>query len=681
MKTVGLVQINQSFSGQGYFPYSVGLLEAHARAHLTNPDSVRFLMPMFRRVALDEAVERLADADVLALSLYVWNFKYSMELARRFKQRRPDAIIVVGGPHVPDDISVLYKHNHADRGTDKVGLIGFGSRRRDRTEQFLIDYPFVDVAVHGEGERVFTAILEQPDRWQSVPSISFLSGGRLQRNPRIERLKTLDEIPSPYLSGVFERLIEANPDHQWIAMWETNRGCPFSCTFCDWGSAVAAKVNKWEEARLYREVDWFADHRVEFVFCADANFGILPRDIHLATYFAETKRRTGYPVALSVQSTKNAENRSFEVQKILQDAGLNKGVVVSMQSLDEQTLKDIKRANISLESFKNLQRRFTEAGVETMTDLILGLPGETYTSFVSGVSRLIEFGQHNRIQFNNLAILPNAEMGDPAYQARYAMEVVTSRIINIHGEKEESEIGEEQELVIATNTMDRRDWVRARTFAWTTAFLHFDKILQIPLIMAREIGGVPYRDMLVFFADGEFDTSRYPTLAGMHDFFVGKARDIQQGGEEYCYSAQWLGIWWPADEFLLIDFVTRERLGLFYDETARCLEEFLAGAGADMPPGLLQDAVALNRALLKVPFQTEDLEVITSYNVWEVYRAAVRGEKVPLEHGPRLHRIDRTSRRWHSWEQWCREVVWYGNKKGAYLYGNQVVGPELAGHY
>src|SRR6185437_455091 len=97
----------------------------------------------------------------------------------------------------------------------------------------------------------------------------------------------------------------------------------------------------------------------------------------------------------------------------------------------------IKRQNISSASFEELQRRFSRDGVETYSDLILGLPEETYESFAEGVSRVIENGQHNRIQFNNLSILPNAEMGDPEYQRKFGMVTVESKIINIHGERVE----------------------------------------------------------------------------------------------------------------------------------------------------------------------------------------------------------------------------------------------------
>ena len=254
----------------------------------------------------------------------------------------------------------------------------------------------------------------------------------------------------------------ANPDESWIGLWETNRGCPFRCTFCDWGSATAAKVTKFGEERLFREVDWFAEKKIEYIFCCDANFGIQKRDVDIANYVADVKKTTGYPVALSVQNTKNATERAYQTQKILSDAGLNKGVALSMQSVDMTTLEAIKRDNISLGTYMELQRRFTSDKVETYSDLILGLPGETYESFVEGVDQLIENGQHNRIQFNNLSILPNAEMGDPAYQAKYGMVTVESKIINIHGERIEldDDVPEVQDLVIATAAMPLADWRR-----------------------------------------------------------------------------------------------------------------------------------------------------------------------------------------------------------------------------
>jgi hypothetical protein len=501
------------------------------------------------------------------------------------------------------------------------------------------------------------------------------------RTAKAPRLGDLSRVPSPYLDGVFDPLIAAFPQEHWIGLWETNRGCPFACTFCDWGSAVQSKVHQFDLERLHRELEWFADRHIEFVFCCDANFGILPRDIEIATYAAELKRRRGYPHALSVQSTKNATERAYTVQKILSDAGLNKGVAVALQSINPTTLINIKRSNISTETYQELQRRFTRDEVETYTDLILGLPGDTYDSFAENVSAIIANGQHNRIQFNNLSILPNAEMGDPAYQRRFGMKTVESAIINIHGSLAalENETSETQQLVMATASMPEEDWVRVRALAWTAGLLHFDKILQIPFVLLHQQTGITYRELLEAFSSGS--RRAYPILDEIRTFFLETARQIQAGGPEYCRSEEWLNIWWPADEYVLIELCTARQLGDFYREAEALLDALLAARGLSMPPGLLREAVDLNRALIKLPFMTDDLEIGASYNIWEYYQAVLTGRDLRLEAVPTLYRIDRTSRKWSSWDEWCREVVWYGNKKGAYLYGNEPVGPQLAGHF
>ena len=85
--------------------------------------------------------------------------------------------------------------------------------------------------------------------------------------------------------------------------------------------------------------------------------------------------------------------------------------------------------------------------------------------------------------------------------------------------------------------------------------------------------------------------------------------------------------------------------------------------------------------MIKQPFQTQDLELEASYNQWEFYQSALAGAKIPIEQASNTYHIDRTSVKWASWDDWCREVIWYGNKTGAYLYGNKTAEPQLAGHF
>ena len=652
---IGLVQINSSFSGQNYLPYSIALLQSYFEEHAKDPDRYVFLPSIYKRMRIDDSVERLRGADIVGFSTYVWNGQISLEIARRLKADHPEKLVVFGGPHVPD-----------------------------HPEKFLRENPFVDIVIHNEGEARFLDLVESyPNNdWSNLPSASYIDAdGQFVSNPAGPRFRDLDSVPSPFLNGIFDRLLSENPDEKWIGLWETNRGCPFRCTFCDWGSATAAKVTKFGIDRLYEEVDWFARNKIEYIFCCDANFGIQKRDVDIAEYVAKVKAECGYPNALSVQNTKNATERAYLTQKILSDAGLNKGVALSMQSVDMSTLEAIKRDNISLDTYMELQRRFTKDKVETYSDLILGLPGETYESFVRGVDTLLENGQHNRIQFNNLSILPNAEMGDLAYQEKHGMETVTSKIINIHGERVEldDDVDEIQDLVIGTAAMPKADWRKTRSFCWMTALLHFNKILQIPLMVAREVSGIPYTEMIKAFID--VDSEAFPVLGGIRDFFDAEARSIQNGGPEYVFSKDYLGIYWPADEYVFIQLTADGKFEAFYDEAKRLLESVVRQHAGSTDFSVLDEAVRLNRALVKQPFVSKDISVELDYDLISFHEAVRANEPAALRKVQTKVAIERSKAAYEDFQDWCREVVWWGNKKGAYLYSNKSFEKQLAGHF
>ena len=218
--------------------------------------------PLYKRLPLEQAVEHLSTAQIAGFSVYVWNIQYSLAVARALKRHRPDVLIVMGGPQVPD-----------------------------QAEAFLRKYPFVDLVCHGEGERTFLDVLERraARSWEGVGSASCLNAdGRFIANPRRRRMTDLDDIPSPMLDGTYEEVMQSAPDQEWLATWETNRGCPFTCSFCDWGSATGSKISRFSDDRLFQEIEWLADHRIQHLIVCDANFGMLLRDVEIARRIADT---------------------------------------------------------------------------------------------------------------------------------------------------------------------------------------------------------------------------------------------------------------------------------------------------------------------------------------------------------------------------------------------------------
>ena len=639
---IGIAQINTSFSGANYLPYVAGLLQSYAEAHLPNSCDLEFLTPLYKRLPVADAVAHFIDADVVGFSLYVWNVELSLRIAHELRARNPNVFIICGGPHVPD-----------------------------AAEAFLRAKPAVDLVIHGEGERRFADVLANMENrdWTGCDGVSYLDGaGDFHHTPPGARLRDLDVIPSPYATGLFDQLMANVSDEEWLILWETNRGCPFACTFCDWGSATQSKVFQFGEDRLHAELEWIARNKIEFIFCCDANFGILKRDLDIARAAAAVTAKHGYPKALSVQNTKNATERAYATQKVLADAGLSKGVTLALQTIFDPALKRTRRDNISLATYEELQHRFVADDVATYTDLILGLPGETYESFVDGVSTVIENGQHNRIQFGNLSILPNAAMADLTYREEHGMETVFTPILNMHGVlcDPDDDVQEFQELVVATKTMPRDQWRKARAFAWMTAFLHFDKLLQIPLIVMNATTGIRYRHMVEAFLDAPAKT--YPVIAEVAGHFLTRADDIQNGGSEFCHAATWLDIWWPDDEYMFIDLSVSGRMPEFYDEARQILGTLARDQGCVSLPAAVGDAITLNAAAINQPGDAIDVVVETGTNPLEIYRGQLRGNPPEERTGTFNYHVERSVGAQTKWHSWFREIVWFGNKKGAYIH-------------
>ena len=632
-----------------YLPYGVGCLQAYAMTHAEDPARFRFLPPVYKHMPVRDIVAQMQDADLVGFSSYIWNINQNLAIARELKRLRPDRIIVMGGPQVPN-----------------------------RPEQFLRDNPFIDVVVHGEAEAVFLDLLNVAGTrdWGAVASTSHIGAdGHCVTTPLRARAKDLSAFPSPYLSGVFDPIIAQDPDQGWMAMWETNRGCPYSCTFCDWGSAVASKIYCFDMDRLKAEMDWFARNKIRFLFICDANFGILPRDIEIAQYLVDAYEKHGSFVNISIQNAKNQVTRTYEIQKILSRSRVATfGATIAMQGVDPKTLKAIKRDNISLDAFNELQRRFKRDGLDTYTDIIVGLPGETYDSFADGLDLIISNGQHNRMTSYNCSVLINAEMGDPAYQARYGIEKVPLQIVYQHDDlriSKTEEVHEYLDTIIATKDMPRDDWRRVRVFAWLTELLHFNRLLQIPFIVMAQHYGFRYRRLVEAFMD--LDGERFPVLRETLRELEAQAEAIQNGAPEFVASERFLGIWWPADQHALLGLVADKRLAGFYDEAETLLTGLASGSDHGIEP--IRDAIRLNRALVRQPECFEDIEVMTAYNVGEIFKGLLTGHEVPLSNGGYCYGVHRSGTVWLSVDGWATDVILQVYQRGNYIYPFRSIRP------
>ncbi len=211
---VFLAQVNNTFGNSAFLPYSVGLLQAHALKDDVIRSEYDFCGFIFLREDIPSAVARMGKVDVFAASLYIWNARYTKALAKAVKEANPDCLIVLGGPHVPV-----------------------------RSEGFFQEHPWADVLIHYEGEETFREVLlehlkgPQKNRL-NIQGITLNAGAGMSfKSPDRPRMTDLDQIPSPYLTGVFDSLMKGG-SFDFHATQETHRGCPFSVVHFAIGGAT-----------------------------------------------------------------------------------------------------------------------------------------------------------------------------------------------------------------------------------------------------------------------------------------------------------------------------------------------------------------------------------------------------------------------------------------------------------
>ncbi|WP_327116592.1 cobalamin-dependent protein [Nocardia sp. NBC_01730] len=315
-----------------------------------------------------------ASPDLIGFSCQGWNVAVYRQLIPTIRQLLPDAVIVLGGNHV--------------------------SHQGDR---WLSQVPEADLVVNGEGEQT----IKQLAHWlmtgtpplHEIAGITYRDEGKPATTTERPRATSFEEIASPYLDPSQE-LVNAD-----VVLWETNRGCPYHCSFCFWGGAVGQKLNRAELARLHDELVTIAQAGVPAIFLCDANFGILPRDVEIAAMVVEVREKYGTPHTLHVNWAKNHAARVGEILDVLRDGGVSTNVYLALQTLSRPALALAGRDERGRPEMFELARRIVDAGGDIGAELIFGLPGETLHDFQNAYDQL--YLQFPRLLLHPLWVLPN----------------------------------------------------------------------------------------------------------------------------------------------------------------------------------------------------------------------------------------------------------------------------------
>lgn len=408
-------------------PLALGLIFAHCLAHEHGRLRSRYEFRPDWEWDDDRLEHHTGRPAVFLGSAYVWSHVAVLDVVRRVKARSPSSLVVLGGPDVP--------------------------KREADGRRYLADHPDVDVIVRGEGEQTALELLDALEVGSDgtidarglvdVPGLTVRLGSEILRTPDRPRLTDLDVLPSPFLTGLFDTYREA-PLPQVIL--ETNRGCPYGCTFCDWGSATQSRIRQFDLDRVFAELDWAADAGAEVVSFADANFGIFARDEDIARRVVERRAATGYPHGLGANFAKNTVKHLGPIIRMLVAAGIVNRGLLALQTTDAATLDTVARSNIKVERYDAVAAEMRAARLPFAVELMMGLPGATPASFRADLQQCIDREVEGTV--NPTTVLVNSPMNAAEYRQRHGVETAAEVGPGAHA------------LVVQTATFTREDYGR-----------------------------------------------------------------------------------------------------------------------------------------------------------------------------------------------------------------------------
>ena len=387
--------------------------------------------------------------DIIGFSNYMWNSELSLALACRIKKIKPEVITIMGGPNYPVT--------------------------QDEQEVFLRDHPEIDFYIIGEGEVAFAnlvtalinADLKKNNLEGEFPSVHFImSDNKPHITTTIERINDLSEIPSPYL----ERKMDQFFDGKLQPTIQTTRGCPFACTFCVEGLGYYTKVYRNGPEKTQLELQYIAQKMQDArkkggrndLWLVDSNFGMYSQDIDTCKVISECQEQYSWPDYIQCDTGKNNKARVLDAAKLVKGAIRLSG---SVQTLDPDVLKNIKRENISADDLMDLAMEAAEIQADSRSEIILGMPGESLETHFKTNKTVLDAG-FNKIDNYQLMMIPGTEVTTPETVKNFGMQVqyrILPRCFGYYEILGETIYAAEiEKICTSTNTLSFDDYVACR---------------------------------------------------------------------------------------------------------------------------------------------------------------------------------------------------------------------------
>jgi radical SAM superfamily enzyme YgiQ (UPF0313 family) len=501
---------NQLTLSSDVYPLGIANLAAYIQAYSELAKAP--MIKIFREP--EELYEALSEdfPDLLGLSNYAWNHELSLHFARHVKRKSPNVLTVMGGPNFP--------------------LTAEGRKN------YLKIKPEIDAVVCGptyEGERAFLNTIKRfSEVKHSVKAFHEepLSGNvwidrkteELIQGEEVKRINDLDEIPSPYLTGWMETFLKSG----YFPIMQITRGCPFSCAYCCSSLKANNKPTKHSIENIQADLLYLANRiNPEIPLCfADDNFGMYPWDEEVADFIAYLQKKFNWPRYIRTTTGKNKYRRIIRVARKI---GGILPLTAAVQSLNPVVLKNIKRTNISLESFSKLQKEILTQGMQSYGELILCLPGESKHSFIDAIDKLLDLGVQ-RISAHQLMLLDGSPLSTKASRKQWGFETRFRVVARNIGKYIDEPVVEVEEIVVETPTLSFDDYLGIRVFHLLLTIFYYEGNYEEAFQYANQEGVKPSALIAELQSMLDQAPARFKSLIG--DFVRESKEELFQTKEE-----------------------------------------------------------------------------------------------------------------------------------------------------
>lgn len=439
--------VDFTHTGQGLasdaIPAAIGMVAEFTEKFIENLKPIKiFKFPE----TLNEALIK-STPDIIGFSNYVWNYRLSYQFLSEIKLKYPNIITIWGGPNAPSN------------------------------DQELIEYmdlhKKVDFYIVKEAEVAFAKLIEKliynsglkNEDFLELPNLVFRDKNKVMISNKLERVMDLESIPSPYLSGRLNKFLNG----KLMPIIQTNRGCPFSCSFCTEGQTYWNKVRKKSTYIISKELEYISKaltndgnlKRTDLLI-ADSNFGMFPEDLETCKEISKSQELHGYPSYINVATGKNKKERVLEAARLVNGAMKLAG---SVQSLDPDVQSNMKRSNISSEQIVDMALDAKNIGTNTYSEVILCLPGDTKSAHENTIKTLVN-ADFSTISMYQLMILPGTEFGSIETINKYNMELKYRVVPRAFGYYDifdkKKRIAEIEAICVSNSTMPYEDYLECR---------------------------------------------------------------------------------------------------------------------------------------------------------------------------------------------------------------------------